>query len=211
MRFVRNLVGYLVTGLIFWFPVAIVVFLLRYIFANLEDLGRVFIGWFLPREFAHTGIGTIISIVAVILTGLILKETSVGNALSKIPILGMFFRRSGETMTLEKLLGLTPCLFLFASTCPSYGWILSEQAVKLDSEIAHFSLINVYYPNVPTLITGQVYSVRKETVIRLGNQSREIIDVLLYGLRRPENIQYLAWEDESEEQFKQRAKSFGLT
>ena len=36
MRFVRSAVGYLVSGFIFWLPVAIVVFVARYILLNLE-------------------------------------------------------------------------------------------------------------------------------------------------------------------------------
>jgi len=210
MRFVRRLMGYLVSGFIFWLPVAIVIFVVRYILTGLDSMGRELLGQFLPERFTFTGFGVILAIAAMILTGLALKETSVGNPLSRIPILGVFFRRGGETMTLEKLTSLSPCLFLLSPTCPAYGMILSEQAVSLETERARFALVTVYYPNVPTLVTGQVYSVRKETVIRLGNPSREIIDILLYGLRRPDSIQYLPWEDESEEQFKQRAKSFGL-
>jgi hypothetical protein len=134
----------------------------------------------------------------------------VGDFFSGVPIVGTFFRRGGEIITVDTLANLTPCLFLYSPTCPSYGWILSEEKVKLNNEKASFGLVNVYYPNVPTILTGQVYSVRKETVIKLGNPSREVVDVLLYGLRRPEDIQYLPWEDETEEEFKERAKRFGL-
>ena len=48
------------------------------------------------------------------------------------------------------------------------------------------------------------------TIIKLGNKSGEIIDILLYGLRRPEELIYLPWEDETEEEFKERGKHFGL-
>jgi len=109
-----------------------------------------------------------------------------------------------------RLLNLTPCLFLFSPTRPSYGWILSEEEVELNGEKIHYTLINVYYPNVPSIVTGQIFPVRKETVIKLGNQSREIIDLLLYASRSPENIRYLPWEEENEEEFKKRAESFGL-
>lgn len=210
MRFVRKQMGYLLFGFVFWLPVGIAAIVGHYIFGSFESLGGVFLGWFLPQQFVYPGLGIVLSIVVFFLTGLILRETPLGNLLSGVPFLGMFFRRSGETITFDKLLNLTPCLFLYSPTCPSYGWILSEQAVKLGDEEAHFTLTNVYYPNVPTLITGQVYSVRKETVIKLGNESREIIDVLLYGLRRPQHIRYLPWEDEAEEEFKQRARSFGI-
>jgi hypothetical protein len=71
-------------------------------------------------------------------------------------------------------------------------------------------LINVYYPNVPTLITGQVFPIRKSTVIKLGNPSKEIIDLLLYAFRSPKDLIYLPWEDESTEEFEKRAQSYGL-
>jgi Na+/citrate or Na+/malate symporter len=144
-------------------------------------------------------------------TGVILKNTSVGDFLSTVPVLGIFFRKKGgRVITLRSLLNLTPCLFLFSPTCPSYGWILSEEEIKLKDERVRFALINVYYPNVPSIVTGQIFPVRKETVIKLGNQSREIIDLLLYALRSPENIRYLPWEEETEEELQKRAECFGL-
>ena len=93
----------------------------------------------------------------------------------------------------------------------SYGWILSEQDVSLGDVKAPINLMNVYYPNVPTLVTGQVYSARKETIMKLGNPSREVVDILLYGLRRPDQLHYLPWDDETEAEFRQRAKRFGIT
>ena len=99
---------------------------------------------------------------------------------------------------------------MLSPTCLSYGWILSQEKVKLNGEGANFQLIDVYYPNVPTIVTGQVFSVRKETVMKLGNPSRDMIDILLYALRKPENLRYLPWEDETAEEFKERAARFGL-
>jgi hypothetical protein len=46
--------------------------------------------------------------------------------------------------------------------------------------------------------------------MKLSNPSREIIDILLYGLRKPITLQYIPWEDETEERFKERAARFGL-
>ena len=210
MALLRRQIGYLLSGFVFWLPIGVVIVVVRYIFGNLEDLGEDILGIPVPERFIYSGLGIVLWIVVFFLTGLVLKKTAVGSFLGRIPVLGMFFKQSGETVTLDKLLSLSPCLFLYSPTCPSYGWILSEQKVNLTNKEAQFKLINVYYPNVPTIVTGQVYSVRKETVIRLGNPSRQIIDILLYGFRRPENIQYLPWEDESEQEFRQRAVRFGV-
>ncbi|MFC2058565.1 hypothetical protein ACFLTS_02840 [Chloroflexota bacterium] len=210
MGFVRQQISYLFSGVIFWLPIGVVVIAGRYIVGNLEGLGKDFLGFFLAEESIYTGLGIVLWLIVFIITGLVLKKTRVGDLLAMTPFVGIFFRKSGESITLDKLIKLTPCLFLFSPTCLSYGWVLSEQDVKLNEEKANFNLVNVYYPNVPTLITGQVYSARKETVIKLENKSREIIDILLYGLRRPEYIRYIPWEDEKEDEFQQRAKQFGL-
>jgi len=197
--------------LIFWLPIGVVVIVCQYIFGTLEDLGQDFLNFSIPQNLDYPGVGIAFWLIVFVISGVILKKTPVGTFFSRIPVLGMFFRQSGQVVTLEKLLTLSPCLFLYSPSCPSYGWILSEQEVKIAEEAADFTLINVYYPNVPSMVTGQVYTVRKDSVIRIGNPSREIIDILLYGFRIPNFIQYLPWESESEQEFRQRAKVFGIS
>jgi hypothetical protein len=75
---------------------------------------------------------------------------------------------------------------------------------------AVFPIINVYFPNVPTLITGQVFAARKDTVMKLANSATEVIDLLLYSFRSPVALEYVPWEDESLENFEERSKYFGL-
>jgi len=211
LTFIKARLGDILSGFVFWLPIAIIVLAGSYIYSNLEDLGKSFLIFLLPEKLVHPGFGIILWIIVFLLTGIILKNTPVGNILSRLPVLGILFRKEGGTViTIKRLLNLTPCLFLLSPTCPSYGWILSKEEIKLNDEKTRFPLINVYYPNVPTIITGQIFPVRKETVIKLGNPSREIIDLLLYSLRSPENILYLPWEEENEEEFKKRVEYFGL-
>jgi len=211
LKFIKDRLGDVLSGFVFWLPIGIIILVGGYIYINLEDLGGSFLVFFLPEKLVHPGFGIILWIIVFLLTGVILKNTVIGDFLSRIPVFGIFFRKKGGTViTLKRLLNLTPCLFLFSPTCPSYGWILSEEEIKLNEEKVHFALINVYYPNVPSIVTGQIFPVRKETVIKLGNPSREIIDLLLYALRSPENIRYLPWEEEKEDEFKKRAEYFGL-
>ena len=210
MKFLKRQLGFFLYGIIFWLPVAVVALVVSLIFGPVENYGHSFLSLFIPDDHVYKGLGFVFWLVVFFLTGVLLKKTPVGNFLSGIPIIGLFFRRSGDVISLDMLINMTPCLFLLSPTCPSYGWILSEEKVKVKNEEVDFPLVNVYYANVPTIITGQVFSVRKETVIKLGNPSREVIDILLYGLRRPEDLQYLPWEDETEEEFKERAKRFGL-
>jgi len=209
IRFVKNQITFLLFGFVFWLPIAVLIYIIVFLFNNLEDIGRKFLLLVLPEQFFYSGFGIVLGILIVYFSGIALKLTKIRGFFSKIPVIGLFFG-AGEIMTIDRILHLSPCLFLFSPTCLSYGWILSEEKVKLSKEKAIFTLINVYYPNVPTLITGQVFPVRKDTVIKLGNSSKEVIDLLLYAFRSPTDLKYLPWEDESQEDFEKRAKSFGV-
>jgi len=208
-KFVKNQIGFLLFGLAFWLPIAVLVVVLVFLFNNLEEIGRKIFLLLLPEKLFYSGFGIVFGILLLYFSGIALKLTKIREVFSKIPVLGLFFG-AGEVITIERLLHLNPCLFLISPTCLSYGWILSVEKVKLGEEAAIFTLINVYYPNVPALITGQVFPVRKDTVIKLDNPSKEIIDLLLYAFRSPKDLKYLPWEDESREDFEKRAKSFGL-
>jgi hypothetical protein len=208
-KLIRAQLGVFLYGFAFWFPIAILIFVLIFLFNNVEDIGRNLFVLFLSPDFYHTGYGLLLGLIVVYLSGLILKMARVRKRLAKIPILGLFFGE-GEVITVDRLLHLTPCLFLMSPTCLSYGWVLSEEKVEIMNSGASFSILNVYYPNVPTLITGQVFPVRKDTVIRLANPSKEIIDLLLYSFRSPNAIQYMPWEGETPEEFAKRANAFGV-
>jgi uncharacterized membrane protein len=209
IRFIKNQLTFLLYGFVFWLPIAVLIYIIVFLFNNVEDIGRKFLLLLLPEQFYFAGFGIVLGILIVYFSGVLLKATRVGRIFSKIPVLGLFFG-AGEIITIDRLLHLSPCVFLFSPTCLSYGWILSEEKVKLSKEKAIFTLVNVYYPNVPTLVTGQVFPVRKDTVIKLGNSSKEIIDLLLYAFRSPTDLKYIPWQDESQEDFERRAQSFGL-
>ena len=209
--FIKERLGDILSGFAFWLPISITILVISFLYTTFEDFGRSFLVLFIPEEFTYPGFGAILGIIVLMLTGIILKKTAIADWLSSVPVLGLFFRRKGGTIiTLKRLQNLTPCLFLFSPSCPSYGWILSEETIKFTDEKAGFTMLNVYYPNVPSIVTGQIFPVRKETVIKLGNQSREIVDLLLYSFRSPESIKYLPWEDEKEDDFKIRAQRFGV-
>lgn len=208
-RIIRGQFAILLFGLAFWLPLAILIFILSLLLSNAEDLGQKFLSLFLPSSWVYPGLGVALALLTIYVSGAALKLTKIGKLFSKIPVLGIFFG-AGEILTVERLLHLQPCLFQLSPSCLSYGWILSEEDVNLGEVNAVYKLINVYYPNVPTLVTGQVFPVRKETVIKLGNPSKEIIDLLLYTFRRPKDLKYLPWEQETREEFEKRARSFGL-
>ena len=196
-------------GIVFWLPVALVIYITVLLINNAEKIGRMILGVAVPDKYLYFGLGIILCVLIVYFSGMILKLTKLGKVLSKVPLIGLFFGQ-GEIMTIGKLAHMQPCLFLYSPTCLSYGWILSEEKVKLSHKKALFPIINVYYPNVPTLVTGQVYAARKDTVMKLANSSAEVINLLLYAFRSPAALEYIPWEDESEDNFRERCEYFGL-
>jgi uncharacterized membrane protein len=208
-RFANSQGTILLYGLVFWLPVAIIVYILFLLFSGIEGVGKSFLLAVLPDTMVHTGFGIGLFIIIVYISGILLKLTGIRGLFSRIPVVGLFFG-AGEIMTIDRLSHLCPCLFLFSPTCVSYGWILSEEKISIDEARSSLTLVNVYFPNVPTLVTGSVFPARRETIIRLGNSSKEIVDLLLYAFRSPAELKYLPWEDESVEDFEKRAKAYGL-
>jgi uncharacterized membrane protein len=200
---------FIIYGLVFWLPVVLVIYIGVLLFGNAENIGTKILGVAIPHKYLYYGFGVILCVLIVYFSGMILKLTKLGKILSKIPVIGLFFAQ-GEIMTINRLSHMQACLFLYSPTCISYGWILSEEKVTLKKDNAIFPLINVYFPNVPTLVTGQVLVARKETVMKLGNSSSEVINLLLYAFRSPAALVYIPWEGESKEEFEQRSKLFGL-
>lgn len=208
-EFIKKQSTFILYGFVFWLPVILVIYVGALLFSNGEKVGKMILGVAVPDKYLYTGLGFVFCILIIYLSGMLLKLTKVGRVLSRIPFIGMFFGQ-GEIMTIGKLSHMQPCIFLYSSTCISYGWILSEEKVKLGEDIATFPLINVYFPNVPTLVTGQIFATRKDTVMKIANSSTEIINIMLYAFRSPEAIKYIPWDDESPEEFKERSKIFGL-
>jgi uncharacterized membrane protein len=208
-EFFKKQSTFILYGFVFWLPVILVVYVAILLFSNGEKVGRSILGVVVPDKFLYTGLGFVLCILIIYLSGIILKQTKVGRVLSKIPFIGIFFGQ-GEIMTINRLSHMQACLFLYSSTCISYGWVLSEEKVKISEVAAGFPIINVYFPNVPTLVTGQVFAARKDTVMKIANPSTEVINLLLYAFRSPAALRYMPWDDESPEAFKERSKIFGL-
>jgi uncharacterized membrane protein len=208
-EFIKKQSTFLLYGFVFWLPVILVIYVMILLFSNGDKVGRLILGVAVSDKYLFTGLGFIFCILIIYLCGMVLKLTKVGKILSKIPVIGLFFGQ-GEIMTIGRLTNMQACLFLYSPTCISFGWILAEEKVQLGEEIADFPLICVYFPSVPALVTGSVHTIRKSGVMKLGNSSTEVINLLLYAFKSPAALKYLPWEDESQEEFKERAKIFGL-
>ena len=207
--FLKGQITFMIYGFVFWLPVGLAIYIAVLLFSNAEKIGRTILEFAVPEKYLYTGFGVVLCALVVYFSGLLLKLTRVGRVFSRIPFIGLFFGQ-GEVMTIGRLSHMQPCLFLYSPTSISYGWILSEEKVRLIEDNATFPMVNVYYPNVPTLVTGQVFAARKETVMKLANSSTEVINLLLYAFRSPAALKYLPWEGESRGEFEERSKSFGL-
>jgi uncharacterized membrane protein len=207
--FIKKQLTFIIYGFVFWLPVILLLYILFLVFSNAENIGRIILLFLLPDKIVYPGFGVIFMLLIVYFSGFILKATKVGRILSKIPLIGLFFGQ-GEIMTIARLSHMQACLFLYSPTNISYGWILSEEKVKLSGDKASFPIINVYFPNTPTLVTGQVFATRKNNVMKLANTSGEMINLMLYAFRSPAAIEYIPWDDESREEFEDRSRLFGV-
>ena len=211
-KFFEKQLGHLLFGVIVWLPIVIIAIVGVWLFKSIDSAGQGLLGVLSFEKPVPNGLGFLTILFLIYVSGVLLKKTRVRNFAAKIPVLGGLIggNGKGQTMGLEKLLKLQPCLFLYSPTSPSYGFILSEVGVEMGGKDAGLVLINIYFPNVPTIVMGQVFPVRRETVMRLGNPAAEIISLLLYASRNPESIRYLPWPEETEEGFKKRAENFGI-
>ena len=198
-------------GFIIALPIGIFLWIIYGVLNAVNKLGDKILSPFLPGRHFVWGMGFLVILLLVLIIGILevysegkkrsfwqtIKEKSVG----KIPLFGPFFAKRGKNMiSFEDLKKMTPCKFWLSDTTPHYGFIIREQKVRgADTEI------DVYRPNVPTIIPGDLFPLKKRFVIKLGNPSGEILDKLASGgfIGSEEEIP-LPWEDENEEEFRER-------
>jgi len=106
---------FLLFGFVFWLPVAVVLYLAILVISDGDKIGNMILGVGLPARYLHFGLGFIFCILIIYFSGMLLKLTSVGKILSKVPIIGLFFGQ-GEIMTIARLAHMQACLFLFSPT-----------------------------------------------------------------------------------------------
>jgi hypothetical protein len=108
--FPKSQITFMLYGFIFWLPVGLAIYISILLFSNAEKIGRVILAVAVPDRHLYTGIGLIMCLLIVYVSGLALKLTRVGKALSRIPFIGLFFGQ-GEVMTIGRLSHMQPCGF----------------------------------------------------------------------------------------------------
>lgn len=198
-------------GLLITLPLGIIVWIIYGILNALNTLGDKILSPFLPKGYLAWGMGLLIVLFLILLIGrleifaegkksniwLTIKRKTVG----RIPLFGTFFMGNDKNvMSWDDLRKMTPCKFWLSGTTSHYGFIIREQKVKgAEAEV------DIYRPNVPTIVPGDLFPMKKRLVIKLGNSAGEILEKLASGgfVGADEEIP-LPWEDETEEEFQER-------
>ena len=198
-------------GLIIALPIVIIGWIIYGVLNAVNKLGDQILNPFVPEGQIVWGMGLLVILFLIYVLGRIelyseksdrklwrnVKTSTVG----RIPLFGPFFVRTDKnTLSLEELRKMTPCKFWLSGTTPHYGFIIREQRIKgAETEV------DIYRPSVPTIIPGDLFPIKKRLVIKLGNPSGEILNKLASGgfIGCEEEIP-IPWEDETEEEFRER-------
>lgn len=198
-------------GIIIAAPILIIAWMLYQVMNAVNSLGGRVLGLFVPDRYLAWGTGILFILVLILILGVIEvhhgdKKRGVWQSIKKhtvgrIPFFGSLMVRSDrKIISLEDLKKLAPCKFWLSDTTPHYGFIVNEQKVRgAETEL------DVYRPNVPTIVPGDLFPLKRRLVIKLGNSSAEILDKLASGgfIGSHEEIP-IPWDDETEEDFRER-------
>lgn len=204
-------------GLVIAAPILIVIWIVYEILNAVNSLGDKLLALFVPERYMVWGMGLLLLLFFILLIGRIelyyegreksiwqtIKEKTVG----RIPFFGPLFATGNrKVIAFEDFKALTPCKFWLSDTTPHYGFIVNQQKVRGGE-----TEIDVYRPNVPTIIPGDLFPLKRRFVIKLGNSSAEILDKLASGglISSDEEIP-IPWGDETEEDFRERINSTPL-
>lgn len=198
-------------GVLIAFPLGIIAYIIFTFLNILNSAGESILGLFVNDRFIHPGMGLLLILFLIYLLGRVeihfenrekniwqfIKEKTVG----RIPLFGSFFtRKKRKVLTWNDLKNSSPCKFYLSDTTPHYGFIIGEQPIQGGEPE-----LDIYRPNVPTLFPGDLFPVKKRLVIKLGNSPNEIADKLASGgMIKPEEEIPVPWENETEEEFKER-------
>lgn len=198
-------------GLIIAAPILIIIWIFYEVLNAVNSLGDKLLATFVPDKYLVWGTGLLLILFFISVIGRIevhyegreknIWQTIKENTIGRIPFFGSFITRGNrKVITYEDFKALTPCKFWLSDTTPHYGFIVNQQKVRGGE-----TEVDVYRPNVPTIIPGDLFPLKRRFVIKLGNSSGEILDKLASGgfISSDEEIP-LPWEDETEEEFRER-------
>lgn len=208
-RFLTDQIAYFLKGFCILMIFGVILFVANLFLGLFDGLGKWILELFFPKELIISGTGVFLIIIIFWITGFLdAKKDLSSKVLKRIPGVGKLF---GGGDIFERILKARPCLFLYSPTCPAYAWILGDIPVflRLKKRLKPLGTIkNLYYPNIPTIATGQMFPVFKNNIMLLGNSSQEVLKMAMYGIEHPERLIFVPWEEESEDEFIDRATLF---
>jgi len=198
-------------GLLITLPLGIIVWIIFGILNAFNNLGDEILSPLLPQRYLVWGMGLLLILILILIIGRLEihtegKKSNIWltfkrHTIGRIPLFGTFFMGNDKNiMTWDELMKMTPCKFWLSATTSHYGFIIREQKVRgAETEI------DIYRPNVPTIVPGDLFPMKKRLVIKLGNPSGQILEKLASGgfVGAEEEIP-IPWEDETEEEFRER-------
>lgn len=201
-------------GFLILLPLIIFIIVAYGIFTGLGNIGKNILGIFMENPNSALGLLAILAIILFVSFFLgkfnpweftlqtIMPRIMPG--LKNIPKQELnSAKKKMIALSWNDLSNMTPCLFWQSATIQHIGFIMSEQRIKGGEK----TLLQVYRPDTPAIIMGEVYPINKKYVFRLENDVTEILLNLIYNIYRPEELKPIPWEDETEERFQKRINS----
>lgn len=175
----KTLVKYFFQGLLYITPIAVTIYTLYWVFTRLDSI----------FEFAYPGVGILIVLIVITLTGVI------GSLLIQLPFVG-FIDNQLERAPLIKTIytSVKDLLKAFVGQKKSFnqpvlvklyenseirrlGFVTDEATAMLDHDI---DLIAVYLPH-SFAISGQLFLVPKSYITILDSKSAEVMKYIIAG------------------------------
>lgn len=204
----------LLKGILIFGPLGIILWVIVGIVGAVNTVGDKLISLFTPDSRMTWGIGFLVVILVVLVIGRIelyyeKRERSLWHkvkrkTLGRLPVIGAsFVGRGGRSISYDDLEELMPCKFWLSLTTPYYyGFIVSEQPVRGGE-----TEVMVYRPKVPTIVPGDMVSLKRQFVIKLANSPGEILNRLASaGLMGASEDIPVPWDDENVEEFRERLR-----
>ena len=83
-KFFKSRFTFMQYGIVFWLPVALVIYITVLLINNAEKIGRMILGVAVPDKYLYFGLGIILCVLIVYFSGMILKLTKLGKVLSRV-------------------------------------------------------------------------------------------------------------------------------
>jgi uncharacterized membrane protein len=187
-KFIKKTVSYFITGTFVVLPLVVFAIILRELFHWLDRVFPSVTG----LEFQVTGIGAIIIVLIILLTGIVTKNyfgkkvIEIGNAvIISIPILNKVFIAVQQIMDVmlkpqKNFLGEVVAIQYPTEGSWALGFVTSRETSEI-SMATGVPLICVYVPSTPNPTTGIVLYVPESKVVKVNLNAEIVVKASVSG------------------------------